>query len=64
LIEEFLVQSEKNRAGKRMFSTIKIIYKDIKFCAMRGENYISRFAPEIREVKQGFGFSPDLYILS
>jgi len=37
--------------------------KDTQFCAMRGENQVSRFVPEIGGVKQVCGFSPYLYMI-
>jgi len=40
------------------------MYKEIKFCAIRGENQVSRFVPEIRGVKKVGGFSPYLYKIS
>jgi len=54
----------KSRAGERMFNSVYITYKDIQFCAMRGENQVSRFVPEIRGVKQIYGFSPYLYMIT
>jgi len=40
------------------------MYTDIKCYAMQGENQVSRFVPDIRGVKQVFGFSPYLYMMS
>ena len=62
--EACCLKVRKSRVGEGMFSSIYIMHKGITLCAMRGENEVSRFVPEIRGVKQGCGFSLYLCMVS